>query len=155
MSDSMLNNKLFLGSLVTTVTEAQIRSCFADIDEVGEVKICRDENNFCRGFAFLTIGGDHENFNKALNKRVHLEGRLLDISEVVNANMRDSIMQNLIEHKIFVKNLPLEIDDEKLRLLFLKYGDIKKAYVIYHYRTTISKRYGYVEFKAKESANKS
>lgn len=68
--------------------------------------------------------------------------------------MRDNIMRRQKEHKIFVKNLPLQINDEKLAEMFKKYGEIKKAYIIYHYNTSISKRYGYVEFLDKESADK-
>lgn len=148
------SNKLFVGCQVTTVTEDQIRGLFADIEDVGEIIICRDKNHLCKGFAFISIGGSQTNFNKALNKKVQLEGRLLDISVAHGLEMRNNIIQKQREHKIFVKNLPLEINDEKLEKQFQKYGKIKKAYVIYHFSTNISKRYGYVEFMKKETVDK-
>ena len=146
--------KLFVGCLVTTITEDQLRKCFSDIEEVYEIKICRDFNNFCKGFAFVNIGGSEANLQKALNKDIKIDGRQLDITLAHGADLRNTTMRRQKEHKIFVKNLPLEIDDNSLEKIFNKYGQIKKAYIIYHYNTKISKRYGYVEFCDKEAVDR-
>ena len=119
-----------------------------------EVKICKDKYNFCKGFAFLTICGGEANLQKALSMKVSIEGRKLDITLAHGVEHRNSTILRQKEHKIFVKNLPLEINDKSLGDLFTKYGQVKKAYIIYHYNTRISKKYGYVEFFDKEDADK-
>lgn len=153
MSDSQ-TYKLFVGCQVTTVTEEQLLNCFSEIENVIEVKICKDNNNFCKGFAFITIFGGEASLKKALGMKASIEGRKLDITLAHGVELRNSTIRRQKEHKIFVKNLPLEINDKGLENLFIKYGQVKKAYVIYHYNTTISKRYGYVEFLDKECVDK-
>jgi len=118
------------------------------------VKICRDQNNFCKGYAFITISGGKVNLKKALSMKACIEGRQLDVTLAHGLELRNSTIQRQKLHKIFVKNLPLEFDDKSLANLFLKYGTVKKAYVIYHYNTKISKRYGYVEFLDADSVDK-
>lgn len=72
--------KLFVGCLVTTVTEDQIRASLQGIGEVGEINIVRDQQNLCKGFAFVTIGGNEENMKKALQLKTKIEDRELDIT---------------------------------------------------------------------------
>lgn len=146
--------KLFVGCQVTTVTEEQLRKCFSEIEKVLEVKICRDSNNFCKGYAFITISDGKANLKKALSMKASIEGRQLDVTLAHGIELRNSTIQRQKLHKIFVKNLPLEFNDKSLANMFLKFGKVKRAYVIYHYNTRISKRYGYVEFLEKESVDK-
>lgn len=56
--------------------------------------------------------------------------------------------------KIYVGNLPFSVDDEKLREIFEKFGEITEAMVIKDKFSGRSKGFGFVTFTSNESAEK-
>ncbi|MFH1310780.1 MAG: RNA-binding protein [Nanoarchaeota archaeon] len=56
--------------------------------------------------------------------------------------------------KVYVGNLPFAIDDDKLREVFAKCGEIEEAVVIKNKFNGQSKGFGFVTFKDDESAKK-
>ena len=56
--------------------------------------------------------------------------------------------------KVYVGNLPFDVDDDKLKELFGSYGDIEEAIVIKNNFSGRSKGFGFVTFKEEESAKK-
>ena len=56
--------------------------------------------------------------------------------------------------KIYVGNLPFDVDDDKLRELFSSFGEVEEATVIKNKFSGRSKGFGFVTFKENESASK-
>lgn len=56
--------------------------------------------------------------------------------------------------KVYVGNLPFSIDDEKLREMFAKFGDVEEATIIKDKYSGRSKGFGFVTFSDDESAKK-
>ena len=56
--------------------------------------------------------------------------------------------------KIYVGNLPFDVDDNKLREIFASCGEIEEATVIQNKFNGRSKGFGFVTFKDDESAKK-
>ncbi len=56
--------------------------------------------------------------------------------------------------KVYVGNLSFGIDDEKLREIFSKFGDVEEAVVIKDKYSGRSKGFGFVTFSDDASANK-
>lgn len=56
--------------------------------------------------------------------------------------------------KVYVGNLPWSVDDEKLREMFEKFGEITEATVIKDKFSGRSKGFGFVTFASKENADK-
>jgi len=56
--------------------------------------------------------------------------------------------------KVYVGNLPFDVDDGKLKELFESYGEIEEATVIKNNFSGRSKGFGFVTFKEEESAKK-
>ena len=56
--------------------------------------------------------------------------------------------------KVYVGNLPFDVDDEKLKELFSSYGEIEEATVIMNKFSGRSKGFGFVTFKDEESGKK-
>ena len=54
--------------------------------------------------------------------------------------------------KIFVGNLPFQLDDIELEDLFKEYGEVSSAKVVVDRRTGRSKGYGFVEMGAEDNA---
>ena len=56
--------------------------------------------------------------------------------------------------KVYVGNLPFNVDDEKLRELFSSFGDIQEVQVIKNKFSGRSKGFGFITFTNKEDAEK-
>ncbi|MEK6840456.1 MAG: RNA-binding protein [Nanoarchaeota archaeon] len=56
--------------------------------------------------------------------------------------------------KVYVGNLPWGVDDEKLREMFSKFGDVEEASVIKDKYSGRSKGFGFVTFSDDAAANK-
>ena len=56
--------------------------------------------------------------------------------------------------KIYVGNLPFSVDDQKLKEIFSKFGEIEEATVIKDKFSGRSKGFGFVTFKNDAEANK-
>ena len=56
--------------------------------------------------------------------------------------------------KVYVGNLPFNVDDEKLRELFSSFGEIAEVQVIKDKFSGRSKGFGFVTFASKEDAEK-
>lgn len=57
-------------------------------------------------------------------------------------------------HKLYVGNLPWDIDSQKLKELFADFGEISDARVITDKYSGKSKGFGFVEYGSEESAQK-
>lgn len=155
MPKNTFSRTIFVGCLVSTITEEQLRSAFAGLDGVGAIKIVRDEKtNQCKGYAFVTIEGGKKNLDEALEKEIFFEGRLLDTSIAHGINFKANSMKKQMDHKIHVKNLKQCVDDQEMKDFFGQFGDLHNAYVIYNPHTKQSKRFGYVEYKDKATVDK-
>ena len=135
------------------MTEVLLRESLQEFEGIGEIKIGYDENGNCKGYAFVTIEGSEENFQKVLNTNVYYEGRLLDISAAHSKKHRPDTILRQMSHKIHVKKLPFNVTDEKLRSIFSMFGEIIRAFVIVDPQTKVSKHFGFVEFKNKYSVD--
>ncbi|MFA6016773.1 MAG: RNA-binding protein [Patescibacteria group bacterium] len=58
------------------------------------------------------------------------------------------------KNKIFVGSLPWSINNDSLKELFAKYGEVTEAVVIMDRETQKSKGFGFVTFATPESAQK-
>lgn len=56
--------------------------------------------------------------------------------------------------KVYVGNLPFTVDDEKLRELFSKFGDVEEATIIKDKYSGRSKGFGFVTFQDDAAAKK-
>ena len=56
--------------------------------------------------------------------------------------------------KVYVGNLPFNVDGEKLKQIFSSYGEVEEATVISDKFSGRSKGFGFVTFKDDEDANK-
>jgi RNA recognition motif-containing protein len=70
-----MKNRLYVGNLSYDVTADALRSAFAECGDVTETHVVMDrDTGRARGFAFVTMGNDHE----ATNAVARLHGAMLD-----------------------------------------------------------------------------
>lgn len=85
-----MGQRLYVGNLSFHTTEDSIRSAFAEVDSVTEVRVITDrETGRSRGFAFVTMEspGGAEKAIAALNGAV-VDGRPLRVNEAEERNTR-------------------------------------------------------------------
>ena len=133
-----------------TVTSVCLRSSvkyptqfgFVNFETHEEALKCIDE---CHGKVIEEVSGTEELFvGRAMKTRELLQER--------QAKLEDS--DNFESNNLFVKNLPANVDDEKLKEMFAPYGEILTAVVKVDPDTKISKEYAFVAYKDKECASK-
>ena len=145
--------KVFVGCLISTITEDQLKDCFMQYHGIESIKIVRSaKDNACKGYAFINVRGQ-DNLAKILGNDIYFQGRKLDISQAHSADSKAESLQKQTECKIHVKNLHKSVDDEQLMLFFANFGPIVKAYVIYDPNNGKSKKFGYVQFANKSSVD--
>jgi len=85
-----------------------------------------------------------------------LNGRKLDfqLAKRESSNSDGESKRSIEQRRLFIGGLNMATDDGDLFKHFSQYGKVSSAYVIRHYKTGISKRFGYVVYEDKESVKK-
>uniref|UniRef100_A0ACD5UBV0 Uncharacterized protein n=1 Tax=Avena sativa TaxID=4498 RepID=A0ACD5UBV0_AVESA len=115
-----------------------------------------------RGFGFVTMS-TVEQAEKAVEifHRSELDGRLLTVNKA-DAPTTSRAGESRSPHRsgsssvrIFVGNLPWDVDDSRLKRLFSEYGDVVDAEVVYRYERGgwRSRGFGFVTMARREEAD--
>lgn len=145
MSNTLSDLTIFVGGLISTVTELNLLNMFRKLGQVAKVKIIRNKkNSFSKGYAFVQV--ENQATCNAIIEREHFfGGRKLDISLANDNTVKEDELKRQMFHKIYIKNLPSQVHDEDIKTYFSKFGEVLNGYVIYDPKTQASKGFGYVE----------
>lgn len=148
-------------------TETQLKELFLPYGNIVSQRVMLDEEGRARGFGFVSFDS-HESAAKAvddLNGKMMPSGRQLYCSRAQKKSERladlrrkfDAMKMERMSRfqgvNLYVKNLDDEIDDERLRTEFAKFGSITSAKVMTHDNGE-SKGFGFVCFTSPEEATK-
>eukprot|EP00262_Sarcandra_glabra_P013106 TRINITY_DN355_c0_g1_i2.p1 TRINITY_DN355_c0_g1~~TRINITY_DN355_c0_g1_i2.p1 ORF type:complete len:360 (+),score=77.11 TRINITY_DN355_c0_g1_i2:149-1081(+) len=140
--------KLFVGNLPYDMDSENLAQLFdkAGIVEVAEV-IYNRETDQSRGFGFVTMSTIEE-AEKAVEmfNRYDINGRLLTVNKAAPRGSRverapRSFGSSL---RIYVGNLPWQVDDARLEQVFSGHGKVVDARVVYDRETGRSRGFGFV-----------
>ncbi|XP_064951075.1 28 kDa ribonucleoprotein, chloroplastic-like [Musa acuminata AAA Group] len=140
--------KLFVGNLPYDMDSEKLAQLFdkAGVVEVAEV-IYNRETDQSRGFGFVTMSTVEE-AEKAVEMfhRYDVSGRLLTVNK---AAPRGSRVERTREFgpslRVYVGNLPWQVDDGRLEQVFSEHGKVLEARVIYDRETGRSRGFGFVK----------
>lgn len=151
----MLEDKrrvLFVGGLPSRVNEAAVQRYFERFSPIEKVRIVRErDSRESKGYAFVTFESLHM-LPFVLEQEHYILGRKIDCQPAARKSEKKTWMDEQKSRRIFVVNLPLEVDNQKLNEKFSEFGQIRNAYVICDFKTKVSRTYGIVEFFLPESA---
>ncbi|ERN19114.1 hypothetical protein AMTRI_Chr10g7950 [Amborella trichopoda] len=144
--------KLFVGNLPYDLDSEKLAELFdkAGVVEIAEI-IYNRETDQSRGFGFVTMSTVEE-AEKAVETlhRYELNGRLLTVNK---ASARGSRMQSVGElepsYKIYVGNLPWQVDDARLEQVFAEHGNVVDARVVYDRESGRSRGFGFVKMSTR------
>ncbi|GMN58577.1 hypothetical protein TIFTF001_027687 [Ficus carica] len=140
--------KIFVGNLPYDFDSQRLAMLFekAGIVEISEV-IYNRETDRSRGFGFVTMSTVEE-ADKAVEmfNRYDLDGRLLTVNKASPRGSRPERPPRVFEpaFRIYVGNLPWDVDNVRLEQIFSEHGKVGEARVVYDRETGRSRGFGFV-----------
>ncbi|THU56050.1 hypothetical protein C4D60_Mb11t13180 [Musa balbisiana] len=144
--------KLFVGNLPYDMDSEKLAQLFekAGVVEVAEVIYNRGTDQ-SRGFGFVFMSTIEE-ADKAVEMfhRSEISGRLLTVNKAAPRGRRVERTPRQFEpsFRIYVGNLPWQVDDGSLGQIFSKHGKVLEARVVYDRETGRSRGFGFVKMAA-------
>lgn len=140
--------KLFVGNLPYDVDSQKLAMLFekAGTVEIAEV-IYNRETDQSRGFGFVTMSTVEE-AEKAVDtfNRYELSGRLLTVNKAAPRGSRPERQPRTFQpaFRIYVGNLPWDVDNARLEQVFSEHGKVVEARVLYDRDSGRSRGFGFV-----------
>ncbi|TQD98148.1 hypothetical protein C1H46_016270 [Malus baccata] len=144
--------KLYVGNLPYDVDSEKLANLFNDagVVEIAEV-IYNRETDQSRGFGFVTMSTVEE-AEKAVElfHRYDIGGRALTVNKAAPRGSRPErpIRTNEPSFRIYVGNLPWQVDDSRLEQVFSEHGKVVSARVVYDRESGRSRGFGFVSFSS-------
>ncbi|XP_020235774.1 28 kDa ribonucleoprotein, chloroplastic [Cajanus cajan] len=149
--------KIFVGNLPYDVDSEKLAMLFeqAGTVEIAEV-IYNRETDQSRGFGFVTMSTVEEAEN-AVEKfnRYDYDGRLLTVNKASPRGARPERPPRSFEPalKVYVGNLPWDVDNTRLEQIFSEHGKIVNARVVYDRESGRSRGFGFVTMSDETEMN--
>ncbi|KAJ0263346.1 31 kDa ribonucleoprotein [Hirschfeldia incana] len=149
--------KLFVGNLAYDVDSQALAMLFeqAGTVEIAEV-IYNRETDQSRGFGFVTMSTveEAETAVEKLN-RYDLNGRLLTVNKAAPKGSRPERQPRVYEpaFRVYVGNLPWDVDSGRLEQVFSEHGKVVEAKVIFDRETGRSRGFGFVTMSSETELN--
>lgn len=137
---------LFVGGIPALLSEQSIFDYFSKFGQVIKVRVMKEKKTKePKGYAYVTMA-DYRIVDKILDLSHVIENRKVDCQLASRKGEKKIWKDEQKKRRVFVTNLPSDIDGDRLQQLFASFGPIRNSYVISDYETRESKGYGYVEF---------
>lgn len=147
--------KLFVGNLPYDLDSPQLAELFSQAGtvEIAEI-IFNRETDRSRGFGFVTMSTVEE-AEKAMEKfhRFEIRGRLLNVNKAAPGGTKPERGWKKSSFRVFVGNLPWDVDHARLEQIFSEHGKVLNAKVIYNRGTGRSRGFGFVDFATESEMN--
>jgi RNA recognition motif-containing protein len=138
--------RLFIGGFPSELTEQDLISHFTQFGTITKIKIQRDrKKGYSKGYGFITC--DSTNTKAKILATTHtIAGRQIDINVPISKEKSKRLKEELYNRKLYIPNLVPRLTENDLINYFLKFGKIKKVYLVQDKLNDESKLIGYVEF---------
>lgn len=149
--------KLFVGNLPYDVDSQKLAMLFekAGTVEIAEV-IYNRETDRSRGFGFVTMSTVEEAENAVeMFHRYDIDGRLLTVNKAAPRGTQPERPPRVFEpgFRIYVGNLPWEVDNARLEQVFSEHGKVVNARVVYDRESGRSRGFGFVTMSSETELN--
>ena len=140
--------KLFLGGIPGKIDKPHLIRFLKKIPGIFRIEIpIKKSKKITRGFAHLYIDTER-NYNKILAKKtLSYEDRILHIKPFLEGKDLQKIRDEYEKRKLYVNEIPLSWNKQRLFEEMSNLGKITDAYIIQNPESTQSMGFGYVEFK--------
>ena len=149
----MRTTKLYVGSIPSTVTEAEVARYFRTIDPyctfvlVPSFKLSEKAKNY----GFLTVSTD--SVSRILSISHFYGDHKLVCEEHLSENPVDDQDQNGLRlRRLFMRNLKKPLTESDLETFFGKFGKVESVAIVRSHLSGKSRSFGYVTFRSQEVA---
>ncbi|KMZ60803.1 RNA-binding protein [Zostera marina] len=149
--------KIFVGNLPFDVDSENLAKIFdqAGVVEIAEV-IYNRETDQSRGFGFITMSTVEE-AEKAVEmfNRYDCNGRLLTVNKAAPRGSRPERAPREFgpSFRVYVGNLPWQVDDARLEQVFSEHGKVVDARVVYDRESGRSRGFGFVTMTTQDEVD--
>ncbi|KAL3512663.1 hypothetical protein ACH5RR_025380 [Cinchona calisaya] len=149
--------KLFVGNLPYDVDSEKLAHLFeqAGVVEIAEV-IYNRETDRSRGFGFVTMSTVEEaEMAVEMFHRYDLNGRFLTVNKAAPRGSQPERTPQVYEpsSRIYVGNLPWDVDNARLEQIFSEHGKVVNARVVYDRDSGRSRGFGFVAMSSESEMN--
>lgn len=147
---------VFIKNLDKSIDNKAMYDTFSAFGNILSCKVATDEEGNSKGYGFVHFETE-EAANNAIAKvnGMLLNGRKVYVGKFIPRREREKMLGDKARRfmNVYIKNFGDELDDEKLREMFEKYGTITSAKVMVD-ESGKSKGFGFVSFEDPENAEK-
>ena len=144
--------KVFIGSIKKSSQPSALRNHLLSLPSVKKVKVLYPKKGVIKkGFSILDLELKNISLSEFLLLKIPFAGAQLHLTEYLEGNQIEKRNQELSQKKVYVCNVPLDMDNATLYELFKPFGEIETAYVS---KANASKAfmYAFVTFITSEAA---
>jgi len=146
---------IFIKNLHKSIDNKALNDTFGQFGHILSAKVVTDEHGQSKGYGFV-----HFQTQEAADKAIELvngksmNGKICFVGVFVPRKEREKQQKSDPRWtNIYVKPLPKNIDDDGLRKMFSKYGEVTSAAIMFDEKKE-SRGFGFVNFAQHEEANK-
>lgn len=159
VTPSQDSDTLFLGNICKTWTKEKLKEKLKlyGIENVEDLTLVEDSNNEGknRGFAFLEFSSRSEAMDAF--KRLQKRDVLLGVERPAKVSFADSFIDPGDEimaqvKTVFIDGLPASWDEDRVRILLKKFGEIEKVELARNMPSARRKDFGFVSFDSHDAA---
>ncbi|XP_035229744.1 LOW QUALITY PROTEIN: polyadenylate-binding protein 1A-like, partial [Stegodyphus dumicola] len=147
---------VFIKNLDKSIDNKAMYDTFSAFGNILSCKVATDEESTSKGYGFVHFETE-EAANNAIMKvnGMLLNGRKVFVGKFIPRKEREKLLGEKARRfmNVYIKNFGDDLDDEKLRELFEKYGKITSAKVMTD-ELGKAKGFGFVSFEEPENAEK-
>jgi RNA recognition motif-containing protein len=150
----MRTTKLYVGSIPSTLTEAQIAQYFKTISPQAEFKILKySKKGKSRGsYGLVTVSSDA--VSKILSMTHVVAGHQLSCEEYLSEEPFDKAEFNCLKRRrLFIRNLKRGIKEDELLEYFSHFGPVESVSIIKSHTSNKNRSFGYVTFDHEQTAH--
>jgi polyadenylate-binding protein len=146
---------IFIKNLDKSIDNKSMYDTFSGFGDILSCKVAQDETGGSRGYAFVHFELE-SSANSAIEKvnGMLLNGKKVFVGRFIPRNERDRAYGDTPRKftNVFIKNFGEDMDDDKLKALFEKFGPIASHRVMMDDATGKSRGFGFVSFETPEAA---
>ncbi|KAH7647646.1 RRM domain containing protein [Cryptosporidium bovis] len=149
--ESRSHRRLYIKNLPFSACTETVIELFSQFGEVEEGIVLKKDGK-SRGYAFITFK-TIESALLACKNPISMNGRGLMVKLAADPFPFETKKSDAIRRKLFVRNLGFETNEESLKSVFSKYGELEES-VILRTKKGKSKGYGFITFSNTEATVK-
>lgn len=120
---------IFIGGLALEISEKDVFDYLSPLCRVVEVSLPVSKDTSKKmGFAFVKLLGSTETITNILSSAHNIRGRWVEFQMTVDPEDKDNYLKDLRARKIFLSNLPKDIEPSDIVKRLNRFGEVRNCY---------------------------